>query len=140
MTNIEASAITRARPEEVWKLWADAPGWSRWDEDVLWCRLDGPFAAGTRGEMKPRGGPRVKFQILDARPGHGFTDRSYLPLCKLDFSHRIEPAAGGGLRLTHQVCFSGPLAFLFGRVIGAKIRAGLPHAVEKLARLAEGGS
>lgn len=37
----------------------------------------------------------------------------------------------GGTRIHHSVSIRGPLAFLFSRVIGRKIAAGLPSAVEE---------
>jgi hypothetical protein len=112
--------------------------WPRWDDGVEWARLDGAFAAGVRGEMKPKGGPKTRFELLTVDAGRGFSDRSFLPLTHLDFEHRVEPAGDGQVTVTHTIRFHGPLAFFFRRVIGKKIAAGLPGAVKALAALAEG--
>lgn len=133
----EASQVVRASRETIWRLWSDVERWSDWDEQVAWSKIDGPFAVGTRGKLKPKSGPASKFELLDVRPGEAFADRTFLPGTFLDFTHRLEEVEGG-VRITHTASFSGPLAFLFSRIIGrAKIAAALPRAVTKLAALAE---
>ena len=62
MWTTQASAVTKGSPEDVWRLWADVGTWPKWDDGIEWCRMDGPFREGSRGEMKPKGGPKVKFQ------------------------------------------------------------------------------
>jgi hypothetical protein len=65
-----------------------------------------------------------------------FTDRSYLPLCKMDFIHTMTETKDG-LEITHKIVMTGFMTFLFSKVIGSKIKVGLPIAVEKLIELAE---
>jgi uncharacterized protein YndB with AHSA1/START domain len=138
MWKTEASRFVRASRESIWQLWTDVERWPRWDDDVEWAKLDGAFVAGTRGKLKPRGGPVTKFEVLSVDPYRSFCDRSYLPLTHLDFTHRLDPA-DGGVHVTHTITVSGPLGWLFSRIIGrAKLADGLPRAVDKLAALAEG--
>lgn len=132
----QATTVCRATPEAVFALWA-VDRWTAWDPEVEWARLDGPFEAGTRGELKPRGGPRTRFTLLEVDQARGFADRSHLPLTSLDFRHLVEPLGDGTVRITHTVTFSGPLAFLFSRLLGPKLERGLPGAVAALGRLAE---
>ena len=132
----ETSHVAAADAGAVWALWADVGSWQEWDEGIEWCRVDGPFAAGSTGMLKPRGGPRVRFTLLEVQPGRGFRDRSHLPLASLDFTHTVE-LAEGGVRITHRVEATGPLGWLFGRMMGAGLRAGLPATVRALAARAE---
>jgi hypothetical protein len=90
--------------------------------------------------MKPKGGPKTKFTVTPVDLHRGFSDRSHLPLTHLDFNHDLEPMSDGVVKVTHTVTFSGPLAFLFSRIIGKNIKAGLPGAVQRLATLAESGA
>lgn len=138
MWTTQASVTCKATPEAVWKLW-NTENWTKWDPAVEWVRLDGPFQVGTRGEMKPKGGPKTKFTVTRVDMHRGFSDRSHLPLTHLDFNHDLESMSDGSVRVTHTVTFSGPLAFLFSRIIGKNIKAGLPDAVQKLGQLAEKG-
>ena len=50
--------------------------WPEWNADTEWVRLDGPFAAGSTGVLKPGGGPRVKFVIQTLVPDREFVDVS----------------------------------------------------------------
>lgn len=139
MWTTQAETVCGATPEAVFALW-EVERWKDWDHEVEWARLDGPFATGTTGEMKVRGGPRARFTVLAVERNRGFTDRSHLPLTNVDFQHVLEPLAEGALRIKHTVTLSGPLAFFFSRVIGPKLKRGLPHAVKSLGRLAEESS
>lgn len=132
----EASAVAAASAGEVWRRWEDVGTWQEWDDGIEWCRLDGAFVAGGKGRLRPRGGPTVRFTLLEVVPGVGFRDRSHLPLASLDFTHGLEPV-DGGVRITHRVEISGPLGWLFGRLMGAGFRAGLPATVRSLAAAAE---
>lgn len=133
----EASAVTAAAPEQVWALWVDVAGWSSWDQTVERAELDGPFEQGARGLLKPAGGPATRFTITELTPNRSFSNRASLPLGSLEFSHTLTPGADG-TRIVHRVTMTGPLTFVFRRLVGAGIARGLPSVVESLARFAEG--
>ncbi len=135
----QATAHTKARPEDVWNLWADVAGWSRWDDEVISSQLDGAFTVGTRGWLKPKDGPRTTFVLSHVEPNVAFTNRSSLPLATLEFVHTLR-VEGGETVIEHRVEMNGPLTFLFRRLIGATIARGLPKVVERLARVAEGAA
>ena len=136
MWTTEVSHKTRATKNRIWELWADVPNWSDWDNDVESSELFGEFKAGTRGIMKPAGGPKAKFLMIECQHLKSFTDRSFLPLCKMDFIHTMIQTKEG-LVITHKVVMTGLLTYLFSKVIGSKIKSGLPVAVENLIQLAE---
>lgn len=135
MWEFKHTETTAATPEQIWKRYADPPTWPQWDHETKSVTLDGPFAVGTTGTLKPVRGPETKFRVLEVTDGRSFTDVSFLPLAKMHFSHTIDPAAGGA-SITHKVMISGPLSPLFARVIGKKIAAGLPGAMRRLGALA----
>ena len=136
------SVEVRASPGRVFALWSDATGWPDWDPDLRSASLDGPFAPGSRGALKPRGAPRTRIELVEVVPEESFAAVASLPLCRMVFDHRIEPpgAGGGGpirCRVTHSVRFEGPLAGLFRRLLGPAIRRGLPGTMAGLKRAAE---
>jgi len=135
MWEFRHTETTAATPEQLWKRYADPPTWPEWDHKTESVTLDGPFAVGTTGKLKPVGGPKTKFRLLEVTDRRSFTDVSFLPLAKMHFSHKIDPAAGGA-SITHTVKISGPLSPLFARVIGKKIAAELPRAMRRLGTLA----
>jgi Polyketide cyclase / dehydrase and lipid transport len=131
----DASVETNAPPETVWALWTDVENWPTWDQEVQHAKIQGPFATGTKGTLKPKGGPQSSFTMTDTVPFRSFTSRSKLPLTTLDFHHTLH-VNGATTTVEHRVVMSGPLTFLFRRLIGTKIQRGLPHAVAELGRLA----
>lgn len=133
----ESSTVCSAPPAAVWALWSDVERWNVWDRDVVWSKIDGPFALGTKGSLKPAGGPRADFELTEVVSGVRFTDRTRLPLAAIDFVHEMDRVAGG-TRITHRIVISRPLSPLFGLLLGRGFRKTLPQAVASLGRLAEG--
>jgi hypothetical protein len=136
MWTTEVSRKTTATKEQIWKFWADVSNWNIWDKEVETSELFGQFQIGSKGILKPAGGPKTKFEMTECTNFKSFTDRSVLPLCKMDFIHTITDTKDGHL-ITHKVIMTGFMTFLFSKVIGSKIKVGLPIAVEKLIELAE---
>lgn len=136
--NHETSISTIASAEQVWTLWSKPHEWNRWDEGIEWVKLDGLFAAGTSGVLKPVGGPKVKFLLLEAQPWRSFKDRSFLPLTQLDFIHTYTPSTTSqhGGQITHRIEMRGWLTPVFSRLIGRDIQKTLPATLTKLAKLA----
>ena len=136
MWTFEVSRKTTAKKEIIWKLWTDVPNWNIWDAEVVNAELFGQFQTGTKGILKPNDGPKAKFEMIECTNLKSFTDRSFLPLCKMDFIHSMTET-NDGLEITHKVEMTGFMTFLFSKVIGNKIKVGLPIAVDKLIKLAE---
>jgi hypothetical protein len=136
MWTTEHSELTDATPEAVFAVWSDTASWPSWDDGLEHVRLDGPFAAGSRGRVKPKGGPGVSFTMLSVSLGAGFTSQSRLPLGRMRFEHRAEPE-GPRTRVTHRVTIEGPATPLFSRVIGRGVARDLPAAIRALIAVAE---
>ena len=129
--------VTDVAKEAIWQIWADVDNWRLWDEAVEACELSGEFKTGARFTLKPVGGPAVAGVVTDCQPNRSFADVTSLPLAKMEFVHELVDVAGG-VQLTHGVNISGPLSFVWARVIGKKTVAGLPSAMNNLVRLAKG--
>jgi hypothetical protein len=136
MWTTEVTSKTTATKEQIWKRWTDVPNWNVWDKEVKTSELFGLFRVGTKGILKPIDGPKTKFEMIECTEFKSFTNRSFLPLCKMDFIHTMTETTEG-LEITHKVVMTGFMTFLFSKVIGNKIDVGLPIAVEKLISLAE---
>ena len=124
-----------ATPGQVWARYAEPRTWPEWDAAIERVILQGAFAVGSRGRLKPVGGLTTRFTLTEVVPEVGFTSGTRLPLARLDFRHRIEPTPTGS-RLTHTVTLTGPLSSLLARVIGPGLARDLPPAVSALALLA----
>jgi hypothetical protein len=111
--------------------------WPEWNSDTEWVRLDGPFTAGARGVLKPRGGPRVKFEVTALIPDQEFTDVSRLAGARLTFRHLIQARPDGGSDLHVTITISGPLGWLWTRALGKGLAASLTPDLAGLVATAE---
>jgi uncharacterized protein YndB with AHSA1/START domain len=136
MWRFETSVTTDADPERVWAIWTDVKGWPRWHPGIAQASLESPFAEGARGSSRAPGGPRSELRIGPVEPRRTFVSEAILPLARLRFKHRIEPAESGGTTITYGVEMSGPAAPLFRRVIGPRLERWMPEALRGLADLA----
>ena len=132
----EEKILISAPAEKVFSLYANVSGWSSWDADVKFSVIDGPFASGAVGTLKPLNGPKSKITFTEVVPNRSFTVESKLPLCAMRFEHELLPV-GQQVQALHRVSFVGLLAPLFGRLIGSQIRKGLPRSLKGLKRAAE---
>jgi hypothetical protein len=128
--------ITKAPAAAIWALWADVANWPRWDTDVISAVGKGPFEKGMKGVLKPKGGPKTRFVLTEVTALQSFTSKSRLPLGSLQVAHSLR-ITSAGLEVSHSATIKGPLTFLFSRIIGAKLAASQPQAIEQLVALAE---
>jgi len=136
MWSCDYATETKASSKAVWRLWADVSNWKRWDSEVLWSRLDGPFAVGTSGVLKPKHGPQAKFVLSEVEPEKRFVDKTKVLGTTVTFIHELQ-AMPNGTKIMHRVEITGLLAPVLGATVGRQLKAGLPSAVQNLAKLAE---
>jgi hypothetical protein len=92
---ITVTRRTTATPEAIWRLWADVPNRTRWDDALERITLEGPFQCGADGVVKLRGQPERRFEVVDTVPPKAYTDRFFLPLGgKMDWAHIISEVDG----------------------------------------------
>ena len=131
MWKIEVSRQTTASKEQIWELWTDVANWNSWDSTVKTSELFGNFNVGTKGVVKLSGGPKSKFVITECKPLETFTNRSFLPLCKVDFT-LILVETQNGLLVTYQQEMTGIMTFFFSKVLGKMMAKGLSKGMEDL--------
>src|SRR5258708_39597893 len=95
----EARISSAAAPSAFFAKWADMATWPEWNADTEWVRLDGPFAAGSTGVLKPKGGPKTKFVIAVVSDSE-FTDVSKLVGARLTFRHLVDATPEGATRVS----------------------------------------
>ncbi len=133
-------ADSQASSEALFARWADMATWPEWNADTEWARLDGPFAEGSTGILKPKGGPKVKFAIERLVPGREFVDVSRLPGARLTFAHSVKELPAGGCTVDVTVSMAGPLRRLWARILGPGFRAGAQGDLDRLVAAAEARS
>ncbi len=138
MTTLTTASVHSTAPASAFfDQWADMATWPEWNLDTAWVRLDGPFAEGATGALKPKGGPKVRFAIERLVPEREFVDVSRLLGARLVFDHQVRPADGGGCTVAVTVSIDGPLKALWTLILGKGIRATAQADLDRLARRAE---
>ena len=136
MSHLATATVTSAAsPAAFFARWADMASWPEWNLDTEWVRLDGPFAEGATGTLKPRGGPKVTFTV-ERLSATEFIDVSALLGARLRFAHHISNTAGA-TDVRVEVSITGPLAALWRLILGRGIRASVQPDLERLATAAE---
>lgn len=136
MLIIEHTEQTKASPDQVWRVWEDVENWKSWDHGIEYSTLDGPFAEGSCGELKPKEGPLVKTRLTHVDPMNAFVDEAKLPLTRIIVHHSLV-VDEGVTRVTHRIEMQGVLAFFFAIVIGRTMKENLPHEMAAMVKRAE---
>ncbi len=121
----------------VFALYEDVSTWPAWDHETREVFLPEGLRPGATGWLQPRSGPKARVRVASVTPGQAFTMEGRLPLCRMSFDHTLAPAQDGGTRATHAIRFSGPLSFVFRRLIGRGLAASLPDTLEGLKQASE---
>ncbi len=128
--NVEMTA--NATPDDVWNIWKDVPNWPKWDKDLEWSRLNGDFAKGTTGRLKPKGWFASDFIISDLTPNQSHVNTTKMPQTKLVFKHELEKISDSQVRIQHNLRVKGLLAPLLFFTMRVKLRKAIPEALENL--------
>jgi hypothetical protein len=103
---------------------ADIVRWPDWDDDIEATTHDGSASPGSPFTLKPRGGPKVAMEIVEATAPTRFVDLARLPLGRMRTSHVFTPEAAG-TQVDIRIDVWGPLGFLWDRVVTRKQAAGV---------------
>ena len=128
-----AQLTSTATPAAFFARWADMATWPEWNTDTEWVRLDGPFATGSTGRLKPKGGPSVRFVVTSVVPGREFVDTSLLPGARLVFRHTVQALDAGGCSVDVAVTLDGPMARVWKALLGKGFRANTQPDLDRLA-------
>ncbi len=135
---VTVTRTTTASADAIWNLWADVPNRTRWDSDLEWARINGPFQHGATGHVKLNDQPARAFEIIECEPTSRYTDRFFLPLgTSMDWHHTITELGDGRREVTFRVEVTGPIALTVALIAGNILNDDLPAAVEQLTTLAE---
>ncbi|WP_168733658.1 SRPBCC family protein [Deinococcus sp. Arct2-2] len=126
-------------PEVFWPIWTDVPGWPRWDTPLLRAQLTGAFVLGASGQLVDRNQRTSRFTLTECRPLMSYAYTVRLPGAALQVRRVITSTTStpSSLNFQHQVRFTGPLGFLWARVLGRSFRQILPEVMNQLVQLVE---
>ncbi len=118
-------ATTTLSCDQLWPVLADIAGWPKLDRNIEYLLIEGEPAAGRPFVLKVRNGPKLNFVIGEFAPPSLYSDVCHMPLASMTTRHALLPAADGTtIRVDIEIV--GPLARLWGMIVGRKHAQGLP--------------
>jgi hypothetical protein len=115
--------VVDAAAEPIYQALLDVAHWPAWDDELERVTIAGPVVAGASFTLRPNGGPNVRMRIVAAEPARRFVDCAVLPLARIETTHELLPQAGGTL-VRSTIAVSGPLGFLWDRLVARKLADG----------------
>ena len=117
--------------EQVWKVWTDINQWHTWQSDIEHAKLVGEFKVGNTFLLKPKGGPKVRIELIKIEYLKEFTDLTRFPGAKMYGSHEFI-THGEELEIKTTMSIEGPLSFLWRKIVAEDIANGLQMQTDNL--------
>lgn len=127
---------TGVSAKKIWQIWVDINNWPKWHKDLEYCKLDDEFKVGAFFILKPKNMLPAKIMLTEINPGQSFTDCTKFFGAKMFDTHSIEIKEGGVL-LTNKLVVTGPLTWLWCRLVAQKIVNTMPRKIDSLVNLAK---
>lgn len=116
--------------DAIWPVIADVASWPGVDHQIDWVRIDRPAAPGVAFQLKPKGGPTLSMTIGRFEPPCTYSDVCRMPLAQMETIHSLEPGIETVVRVRIEI--TGPLAGLWGLLVGRRHFSGLPAQTERI--------
>lgn len=120
---------------DVWSIWTDINNWPTWHGDLDDCTLQGEFIVGNHFFLKPKGMKPVKIMLTEIKEGYSFTDCTSFFGAKMFDTHAMEETPDG-LKLTNTLIVTGPLRWLWVKLVAQNVADTISEETEALVRLA----
>lgn len=112
------------KAEQVWKVWTDLNQWHTWQSDIEYAKLEGEFKVGKTFFLKPKGGPKVKIEIIKVEQNRQFTDLTRFSGAKMYGSHEFV-IHGDELEIKTTMSIEGPLSFVWRKIVAEGVANGM---------------
>ena len=116
-------AVTAA---QMWRLFSDVNHWHNWDTQIEYAQMQGDFVQGNHFFIKVKKGPKVKIQLIETEANKRFVDLTKFPGARMTGEHRFEQTEAG-LKITTTMRVTGPLGFLWRKLVAQDIVDTLPE-------------
>lgn len=121
--------------KDIWRIWTDINNWPTWHGDLEYCKLEGEFKVGNHFFLKPKGVRAVKIVLTAINKGYSFTDCTSFIGAKMYDTHAMEDTKQG-VKLTNTLVVTGPLRWLWIKLVAQNVADTIPEETEALIKLA----
>jgi len=137
-TKTHSKFYPNVSPDTVWKIMTDINNWSKWHRDLEYCELNGDFKVGNHFKLKPKGAPTFKIMLTEINERENFTDCTKFFGAKMFDTHIIK-AKDGGILLSNKLVVTGPLKWLWIKLVAQNVANTVPDEMDTLVRIAQTG-
>jgi len=117
--------------EQIWSVISDVNDWKTWDDGVEYAILLGKFESNSSFLLRPKGGPKIKIQLVEVKDKTYFKDMTSFPLAKMYGEHWYEETPQG-LKITVRMTMTGVFSALWYQIVMKDIVAGLERDTKSL--------
>ena len=125
------------KKEDIWRIWIDVNNWPKWHGDLDYCKMEGAFKVGNFFMLKPKGVKAVKIVLTEIEENRSFTDCTRFFGARMYDTHALEETPKG-LKLTNTLVVTGPLKWLWIKLVAQNVADTVPEEMEALVKLAQG--
>ncbi len=122
--------------QKVWSYLINVSRWKEWDTELKEARIFKEFSEGAMGELKPKKGPKLKFQIDEIKPFESYTFTTKMPLSKLVIKRKLLQRKGQ-IEFTDEIKFTGIFKPILGYLFGRGFKKALPEVMNNFKIIAE---
>ncbi|MEM6319706.1 MAG: SRPBCC family protein [Bacteroidota bacterium] len=115
--------------EKAWKKLITVSDWSKWDTELKEATIFDDFKLGAKGELIPKSGPKLKFEISDYSEGEFYTFKTKMPIGYLVIKRELK-FKEGQTYFTDDIQFTGFLKRFFGAMLGGGFKSVLPEVMQ----------
>ncbi|MFK8101226.1 MAG: SRPBCC family protein [Saprospiraceae bacterium] len=126
----------KSTQEKTWDLLTDVSRWSDWDTELKSATLFSNFGLGAKGELIPKKGPKLPFEITAYSAGKFYIFTTKMPIGSLEIRRSLVSKAGITY-FTDDIQFTGFLRRLFGMILGRSFKLVLPEVMENFRKMVE---
>lgn len=118
--------------EAIWETAIDVAHWADWDPHEEKSRIEGPFAPGTKGWVKPKGAPGGPFTLVDVQPQASWSSEAGIPFGKLRGLSTYTPNGDGTVTVSKRMEVHGPFRPIFRLIWEKGIRSDMQLSFQAL--------
>jgi hypothetical protein len=100
------------------------------DTEIEYAKMEGKFEKGNHFILKPKGGPKVKIELIETIENKKFVDYTKFPLAKMYGEHIFEET-NEGLKITTTMKVEGLLSFVWIKLVAQGIVDSLPKETQQ---------
>lgn len=121
--------------QAIWDLWANVNAWPAWHHNLEFCKLNGSFAVNSSFVLKPKNMGPVTITITTLTQGVSFTDCTPFFGAKMYDIHELQETPNG-LCIKNTIYVTGPLAWVWRKLVAEKVAYSIPEKIDALVTLA----